>query len=121
MALTMAETGHLVFATLHTTDAAQTVDRIIDVFPVSDQAEIRTRLALNLRSVISQVLMRRKDIPGRIAAREVLFVNNSVSNLIREGKIHQIDNVCLQAVYKTAIAASMTLQTHLVPEIMSHY
>jgi twitching motility protein PilT len=93
IALTAAETGNIVVSTLSTQSAAKTINRIIDVFPLGDQAEIRTRLALSLRAVISQVLLRRKDIPGRIAAREILLVNNSAANLIREGKIHQINNV----------------------------
>ncbi len=93
IALTAAETGNIIISTVSTQSAAKTINRIIDVFPVHDQAEIRTRLALTLRVVISQVLLRRKDVPGRIAAREVLFVNNSVANLIRESKIHQINNV----------------------------
>ena len=93
IALTAAETGNLVISTLSTQSAAKTINRIIDVFPLSDQAEIRTRLALSLRCVISQVLLRRQDGSGRVAAREILFVNSSVANLIREGKIHQINNV----------------------------
>jgi twitching motility protein PilT len=93
IALTAAETGNTVISTLSTQSAAKTINRIIDVFPLSDQAEIRTRLALTLKAVISQVLLRRKDMPGRVAAREVLFVTNPVANLIREGKVHQINNV----------------------------
>jgi twitching motility protein PilT len=92
-ALTAAETGNVVISTLSTQSAAKTINRIVDVFPLSDQAEIRTRLALSLRATISQVLMRRKDQAGRVAAREILFVNSPVANLIREGKIHQINNV----------------------------
>ncbi len=92
-ALTAAETGNVVISTLATQSASKTVNRIIDVFPLEDQAEIRARLALSLRAVISQVLLRRKDIAGRVAAREILFVNNSVANLIREGKVHQLNNV----------------------------
>jgi twitching motility protein PilT len=89
-ALTMAETGHLVFATLHTQDAAQTVDRIIDVFPSSQQQQVRIQLASTLKAVISQVLVPRKDLPGRVAAREIMFVTPAIANLIREGKTHQI-------------------------------
>ena len=92
VALTAAETGNVVVSTLSTQSAAKTVNRIIDVFPVEHQAEIRTRLALTLRIVISQSLLRRKDQSGRICAREVMFVNTPIANLIREGKIHQIDN-----------------------------
>ncbi len=93
IALTAAETGNLVISTLHTQSAAKTINRIIDVFPLSDQEEIRTRLALTLRCVISQVLLPRVDRPGRVAAREVLFVTGSVANLIRENKVHMINNV----------------------------
>jgi len=93
VAPTAAETGNLVISTLSTQSSAKTINRIIDVFPLNDQAEIRTRLALSLRCVISQVLLGRQDEPGRVAARELLFVTNSVANLIREGKIHQINNV----------------------------
>jgi twitching motility protein PilT len=93
VALTAAETGNLVISTLSTQSASKTINRVIDVFPLEDQAEIRTRLSLTLRSVVSQVLLRRVDAPGRVAAREILFVTNSVANLIREGKIHQINNV----------------------------
>lgn len=93
IALTAAETGNLVISTLATQSASKTVNRIIDVFPLEDQIEIRARLALSLRAVISQVLLRRTDEKGRIAAREIMFVSNSISNLIREGKIHQINNM----------------------------
>jgi twitching motility protein PilT len=89
-ALTMAETGHLVLATLHTTDAAQTVDRIIDVFPAYQQQQVRTQLAGVLKGVVSQVLVSKIGGKGRIAAREILVVTPAVSNLIREGKTHQI-------------------------------
>jgi twitching motility protein PilT len=93
IALTAAETGNVVISTLSTQSASKTIHRIIDVFPIQDQAEIRTRLALTLKAVISQVLLRRKDGQGRIAAREILLASGSVSNLIREGKVHQINNV----------------------------
>jgi twitching motility protein PilT len=93
MALMAAETGHLVFATLHTSGAADTIDRIIDIFPSNQQAQIRTQLALSLRAVISQVLVRRKDRPGRVAIFEVMLMTNSIRNLIRESKVHQIDHV----------------------------
>lgn len=92
IALTAAETGNIVVSTLHTQSAAKTINRIIDVFPIQDQDEIRTRLALTLRCVISQVLLPRIDIEGRVAAREVMIVNTPIANLIREGKIHMINN-----------------------------
>ncbi|MCS7227965.1 MAG: type IV pilus twitching motility protein PilT, partial [Endomicrobia bacterium] len=89
-ALTVAETGHLVFATLHTQDAAQTVDRIIDVFPSHQQQQVRVQLSSTLKAVISQVLLTRKDTYGRVAAREVMIVTAAIATLIREGKTHQI-------------------------------
>jgi len=89
-ALTLAETGHLVLSTLHTQDAAQTVDRIIDVFPPYQQEQIRVQLAATLKGVISQVLMPKADGTGRVAAREILVVSNAIGAIIREGKTHQI-------------------------------
>ncbi len=93
IALTAAETGNVVLSTLATQSSAKTINRIIDVFPVHDQDEVRTRLALTLKCVISQVLLPHRSGQGRVAAREVLFVNNPVANQIREGKIHMINNV----------------------------
>lgn len=87
--ITLAETGHLVFATLHTFSAAQTVDRIIDVFPPHQQNQVRMQLSLFLKGVISQRLMPRK-VGGRIAAREILINTPAIANLIRENKIAQI-------------------------------
>ncbi|MFA6030255.1 MAG: type IV pilus twitching motility protein PilT [Elusimicrobiota bacterium] len=92
MALTAAETGHLCFATLHTSDSAQTVDRIVDVFPAHQQQQVRIQLADTLKGVLSQVLLGRSDGRGMIAARELLLVTPAVSNLIREGKSHLIPN-----------------------------
>ncbi|MBN1823458.1 MAG: type IV pilus twitching motility protein PilT [Endomicrobiales bacterium] len=89
-ALTIAETGHLVFGTLHTTDAAQTVDRIIDVFPPHQQQQVRVMLSVTLRGVVSQILLPKADGVGRVAAREIMLVTPAISNLIREGKSHQI-------------------------------
>lgn len=90
IAVTAAETGHLVLATLHTNDSAQSVERIIDSFPSNQQHQIRTQLANSLVGIVSQRLIPRRDDSGRIAAVEVLLCNNAVRNLIREGKIHQI-------------------------------
>jgi twitching motility protein PilT len=89
-ALTAAETGHLVFATLHTQDAPQTIDRIIDVFPPFQQQQVRVQLAVTLQGVVSQMLLPRADGNGRVAAAEVLVATPAVRNLIREAKIHQI-------------------------------
>nr|WP_281362178.1 type IV pilus twitching motility protein PilT [Cellulomonas humilata] len=90
VALTAAETGHLVFATLHTSDAAQTIDRIIDVFPAHQQAQVRTQLASALQGVVCQTLAKRADSTGRAVATEVLIATPAIRNLIREGKTHQI-------------------------------
>lgn len=90
VALTAAETGHLVFATLHTQDAPQTVDRIIDVFPSHQQAQVRTQLANALQGVITQTLIPQRDGKGRVVACEVLVPTAGIRNLIREGKNHQI-------------------------------
>lgn len=90
LAITSAETGHLVFGTLHTQDAAQTVDRVIDVFPPHQQQQIKVQLASALYGVVSQQLLPKADGKGRIAAREVMTVTPAISNLIREGKTHQI-------------------------------
>lgn len=91
-ALTVAETGHLVFGTLHTFSAAQTIDRIIDVFPAEQQNQVRQQLSATLQAVISQRLIP-KVSGGRVAATEVMIATAAVRNLIREGKIHQVDNV----------------------------
>jgi twitching motility protein PilT len=92
IALSAAETGNLVISTMATQSAAQTVTRIIDSFPPHQQSQVRSQLALTLRAVIAQVLLPRADGRGRVAAREVMFVNPAVANLIREDKIHQVPN-----------------------------
>lgn len=89
-AITAAETGHLVFATLHTGDAAQTIDRIIDVFPPYQQQQIRIQLSLTLQGIVAQQLLPRLDGSGRVAALEILVATPAIRNLIREGKTHQI-------------------------------
>ncbi len=93
IALTAAETGNLVISTMATQSAAQTVTRILDSFPPYQQAQIRSQLSLTLRAVISQVLLPRADGSGRVAARETMFVNQAIQNMIREDKVHQIPNV----------------------------
>ena len=89
-ALTAAETGHLVFATLHTQDAPQSIDRVIDVFPPEQQQQVRVQLAATLQAVVTQQLVPTAQGGGRVAAAEVLIVTPAVRNLIREGKVHQI-------------------------------
>ncbi|MDE2125964.1 MAG: type IV pilus twitching motility protein PilT [Armatimonadetes bacterium] len=90
LAITAAETGHLVFATLHTTDAPQTIDRIIDVFEPEAQQQIRMQLSVVLQAVISQTLLMRKDGTGRVGAFEVMVCTSAIRTLIREGKTYQI-------------------------------
>jgi twitching motility protein PilT len=89
-ALTAAETGHLVFATLHTQDTAQTVDRIVDVFPPDQQQQVRVQLSVSLQGIVTQQLLPKADGQGRTVATEVLVPTPAVRNLIREGKTHQI-------------------------------
>jgi twitching motility protein PilT len=93
MALTAAETGHLVFATLHTSGAPNTINRLIDVFPPEQQGQIRAQIAESLKMVITQKLFKKKDGSGRISAFEVMVCTAPVKNLIRENKIHQIPSV----------------------------
>ena len=93
VAITAAETGHLVLSTLHTIGAASTVDRVIDVFPPHQQQQIRVQLANTLEAVVSQQLLPTADERGRVAAFEVLHTNNAVRNLIREAKSHQLTSV----------------------------
>jgi len=92
-ALTAAETGHLVFATLHTQDAASTIDRVIDVFPAAQQGQIRTQLAGTIQGVVAQALLPTADGQGRVAAIEILLPDDAVRNLIRQGKLEQIYSV----------------------------
>ncbi|MBU1017558.1 type IV pilus twitching motility protein PilT [Patescibacteria group bacterium] len=89
-ALTLAETGHLVFSTLHTQDAPQTIDRIIDVFPSEQQQQIRTQLGSTLKGVVSQVLVPRANGEGRVAAREIMITNDGIRNCIVQGQTNQI-------------------------------
>jgi len=93
MALTAAETGHLVFATLHTSGAPNTINRLIDVFPPEQQTQIKSQISESLKMVVTQKLFKKKDGSGRIAAFEVMVCNPAVKNLIREGKVFQIPGV----------------------------
>jgi len=109
VALTAAETGHLVFATLHTSDAAQTIDRIIDVFPAYQQDQVRTQLASALQGVVCQTLCKKANGKGRAAATEVMLATPAIRNLIREGKTHQI----YSAMQAGAQLGMHTLDQHL--------
>lgn len=93
LAMTCAETGHLVLATLHTNSAAESVDRIIDVFPADEQEQIRVQLSNNLIGVVSQQLLPRAGQPGRVAAIEVMVATSAIRNLIRENKAHQMTSI----------------------------
>ncbi|MEN6404054.1 MAG: type IV pilus twitching motility protein PilT [Armatimonadia bacterium] len=90
LAISAAETGHLVFGTLHTTDAVQTIDRVIDVFPPHQQQQVRMQLSVNIVGVLSQALIKTRDKQGRVAAFEIMEAIPAIRNLIREGKTHQI-------------------------------
>jgi twitching motility protein PilT len=115
VALTAAETGHLVFATLHTQDAAQTIDRVIDVFPAHQQSQVRTQLAGAIQAVVSQTLCKRSDGPGRVVATEVLVATPAIRNLIREGKTHQI----YSAMQAGAQQGMHTMDQHLAELVRS--
>jgi twitching motility protein PilT len=110
VALTAAETGHLVFATLHTQDAAQTIDRVIDVFPPHQQQQIRVQLAGALQGIVCQTLAKTTDGRGRAVATEVLVATPAIRNLIREGKTHQI---------YSALQAGMKFGMHTMDQHLS--
>jgi twitching motility protein PilT len=108
-AITAAETGHLVFATLHTQSTSQTIDRIIDVFPSAQQHQVRMQLSIALAGVVTQQLLPTADGAGRVAAAEVLVPTPAIRNLIREGKTHQI----YSALQTSAAAGMQTMDAHL--------
>ena len=109
-AITAAETGHLVFATLHTTGAARTVDRIVDAFPTDQQEQIRTQLSVGIVAVISQLLLVRADHPGRVAAFEVMISTPSIQALIRDNKTYRITS----DIQTGAKYGMITLDSHLL-------
>ena len=111
LAMTAAETGHLVFGTLHSNSAAKTVDRIIDAFPDSQQAQIRVLLSESLRGVIAQTLVSRCDQPGRVACIETLVNTHAIANLIREGKTFQIPSAMQTGADQGMITYDRALQT----------
>ncbi len=113
-ALTIAETGHLVFATLHTNSAAQTVDRIVDVFPESQQAQARLQLSANLEAVLSQRLIP-KIAGGRVVAYEIMLATPAIKTTIREGKTHLIDNIIMTS----AESGMVTLESSLAGLVKS--
>lgn len=109
-ALTAAETGHLVFATLHTNSAADAIDRIVNVFPEGQQKQIRLQLSTTLRVVLSQQLLPRKSGKGRVAACEVMIVNSAIRNLIREGKTPQMESFMAMNAQNGSILMDAALQ-----------
>jgi twitching motility protein PilT len=111
LAITAAETGHLVFGTLHTTDAVQTVDRIIDVFPMHQQQQVRMQMSVNLVGIISQTLVKRADGRGRVAAFETLVAIPAVRNLVREAKTHQIASIIQTGSRQGMISMDQSLAT----------
>jgi twitching motility protein PilT len=114
-ALTAAETGHLVFATLHTQDAPSTVDRLIDVFPAAQQEQVRVQIAATLQGVVTQTLLPRLDGAGRVPAVEILLPDDAVRNLIRQAKIEQV-----YSVMQTGTQRGMqTLEQHLA-DLVAH-
>jgi len=115
VALTAAETGHLVFATLHTSDAAQTIDRIIDVFPPHQQQQVRQQLAMALQGVVCQTLAKKANGKGRAVATEVMLATPAIRNLIREGKTHQI----YSAMQAGAAQGMHTMDQHLADLVKS--
>jgi twitching motility protein PilT len=112
LAITAAETGHLVFSTLHTIDTAQTIDRIIDVFPPHQQGQVRYQLALVLKAIFAQQLLLRSDGKGRVPAVEILINTPAVANLVREGKAHQI-----YSVLQTNTKEGMTTMDNYIKEL----
>jgi twitching motility protein PilT len=119
LALTLAETGHLVFSTLHTNDAPQAIDRIIDVFPDWKQEQIRVQLAASLASVIAQRLIPRIG-GGMVAAFEVLIANHPARNLIREGKTHQLRNIITTNVSEGMCSLESSLADLIAAEVITH-
>jgi twitching motility protein PilT len=112
LALTAAETGHLVFATLHTMSAPKTVDRVIDVFPSEQQQQIRIMFAEAIVAVISQVLLKKRDGNGRIAALEIMVATTAVRNLIREGKTHQLSSIIQTSQKFGMLSMDQVLKNH---------
>ena len=110
LALTAAETGHLVFGTLHTSGAPSTINRIIDVFPPEQQAQIRAQISTSLKMVVTQRLLKTKDGQGRCGAFEVMKCTPPIQNLIRESKIHQIPSIMQTAVKEGMITMTKSLE-----------
>lgn len=119
-AITAAETGHLVFATLHTSDAAQTIDRIIDVFPSYQQQQVRIQLSMSIQGIASQQLLPRLGLPGRVAAVEVMLTNPAIRNLIREGKTPQIYSIMQTSVQQGMQTMDAALRNLYIQGLISY-
>ncbi|MCH7761081.1 Flp pilus assembly complex ATPase component TadA [candidate division TA06 bacterium] len=119
LAITAAETGHLVLSSLHTIDAVQTVDRIIDVFPQHQQRQVRLQLSSNLVGVISQVLVRKADGKGLIPAPEVMVATAAVRNLIRESKTHQLTSILQTRTKEGMMTLNMSLLSLVKKKVIS--
>ena len=119
LAISAAETGSLVLATLHTSGAAKTVNRMIDVFPADQQAQIRSQISESLKAVVWQQLIKTKDEEGRVAACEILFKNPAVANLIRRDNINQIDSIIETGLDKGMQTMSMHLDMLLQKGIIT--
>ncbi len=120
LAITAAETGHLVFGTLHTQDAVQTIDRVIDVFPTHQQAQVRMQMSTNLQGVISQTLVKRADGKGRVAAFEIMIAIPSVRNMIREAKTHQIHSILQTATKQGMMTLDQSLAALVKKKIVTY-
>jgi len=119
IAITAAETGHLVFGTLHTSSAAQTIDRIIDVFPPHQQQQIRVQLGNTIQGIVAQTLIPRIDRPGRVAAIEIMVATPAIRNLIREGKTYQIISQIQTGARFGMQSMDMALRTLYMKKIIS--
>ncbi len=119
LAITAAETGHLVLGTLHTLNASQTVDRVIDVFPVHQQQQIRMQMSVNLISVISQTLVKKKEGKGRLAAFEIMLATTAIKNSIREGKTHQIEQLIQTGTKQGLISMNRSLAEMVKKDLLS--
>jgi twitching motility protein PilT len=119
LAITLAETGVLVFATLHTNSAAKTIDRVIDVFPPGRPQQVRTMLATSLRAIVAQQLLRRADFKGRIAAHEILISSTGVSNMIREGHSEKIPSYIQSGRSQGMITMDGSLQKLLQDKVIT--
>ncbi len=114
LAITAAETGHIVLGTLHTASAAKTIDRIVDVFPSGEQSQIRSMFSESIRAIICQSLLKKKDGTGKIAAHEIMFSNYAVKNLIRENKVAQ-----LKSVMQTSMGVGMKSMDNALKELVA--